>query len=99
MIDHMSRDCPTPRQNNYGGGGNQGRRTERDTISGTDPLPPCTTHAPFILSSSHPKSLASSQCPCSVLMIGGHVTSNEPLPTWEPVETSMDFNGGGGGGS
>jgi hypothetical protein len=32
-IDHMSRECPQPRQNSYGGDG-QGRRTERDTLSG-----------------------------------------------------------------
>ena len=31
--DHMSRECPQPRQNNYGGQG-QERRTERDTLSG-----------------------------------------------------------------
>jgi hypothetical protein len=68
----MSRECPQPRQSNYGGGG---QRTERDTLSGMTPNTPLFTSD-----------------------IGNRVTSNEPLPTWEPVAPVEESFGGGGGG-
>jgi hypothetical protein len=76
MSDHMSRECPQPRQNGHGGQG-QERRTERDTLSGDN------------------NSLGRH------LMVGGRVTSNEPLPSWEPVAQADSFGGGesGGGGA